>query len=162
MSQNEDAQRLAGEYFQRAYEKQMAGELDQAIELYQRSIETYPTAEAHTFLGWTYSFQGRLDEAIRECHKAIAIDPDFGNPYNDIGAYLIQKEQYEEAIPWLKRATRAKRYEARAYPHVNLARIWERKGKILDAIREYRNALAEAPGYAEAYKALKRLESRLN
>ena len=24
-----------------------------------------PTAEAHTFLGWTYSFQGRLDEATR-------------------------------------------------------------------------------------------------
>src|SRR5438093_1411996 len=37
----------------------MAGDLDAAIETYRRSIATCPTAEAHTFLGWTYSFQGR-------------------------------------------------------------------------------------------------------
>ena len=48
-----------------AYRHQMAGELDRAIALYQESIRVCPTAEAHTFLGWTYSFQGRLDEATR-------------------------------------------------------------------------------------------------
>ena len=46
-----------------AYRHQMAGELDRAVALYQESIRICPTAEAHTFLGWTYSFQGRLDEA---------------------------------------------------------------------------------------------------
>ena len=50
--------------FQQAYEFQMAGKYEQAIRLYQQSIAVYPTAEAHTFLGWTYSFQGRLDDAI--------------------------------------------------------------------------------------------------
>src|SRR2546430_7197875 len=54
-------------------------------DLYQQSIDVHPTAEAHTFLGWTLSFQGRLEEATRECLKAIEVDPDFGNPYNDIG-----------------------------------------------------------------------------
>ncbi|MGH7373481.1 MAG: hypothetical protein ACREJY_04585 [Candidatus Rokuibacteriota bacterium] len=34
-----------------AYGHQMEGELDRAIELYRRSIEVYPTPEAHTFLG---------------------------------------------------------------------------------------------------------------
>jgi len=63
-----------------AYRHQMAGELDRAVALYQESIRVCPTAEAHTFLGWTYSFQGRLDEATRECHLAIELDPDFGNP----------------------------------------------------------------------------------
>lgn len=162
MNETDEARQQAREFFQQAYEKQMSGELDQAVELYRRSIELYPTAEAHTFLGWTYSFMGRLDEAIQECHKAIMVDPDFGNPYNDIGAYLIQKGQLDEAIPWLQRAMKAKRYEARAYPHMNLGRVWEYKGKIREAMREYRNALAEAPQYTEAYKALKRLESRLN
>src|SRR5438034_7916223 len=80
----------ATEIWQEAYRHQMQGELDRAIELYRRSIEVCPTAEAHTFLGWTYSFQGRLDEATEECKRAIEVDPDFGNPYNDIGAYLIQ------------------------------------------------------------------------
>ncbi|MBI4487439.1 MAG: tetratricopeptide repeat protein, partial [Deltaproteobacteria bacterium] len=71
--------------FNDAYRCQREGELEEAIRLYQKSIAVYPTAEAHTFLGWTYSFQGHYEEAIEECKKAIALDPDFGNPYNDIG-----------------------------------------------------------------------------
>ena len=66
--------------FQQAYNYQMEGKLDEAVKLYQGSIETFPTAEAYTFLGWTYSFMGQLREAIEECHRAIATDPDFGNP----------------------------------------------------------------------------------
>jgi len=57
----------ATQIWQDAYRHQMKGELDRAIELYRRSIEVCPTAEAHTFLGWTYSFQGRLDEATEQC-----------------------------------------------------------------------------------------------
>ena len=79
----------AAEYWRRAFQAQMSGDLTAAIELYRRSIAACPTAEAHTFLGWTYSFQGRLEDAIEECQNAIAVDPSFGNPYNDIGAYLI-------------------------------------------------------------------------
>jgi hypothetical protein len=41
------------------YRHQMNGDLDAAVEHYRRSIEFYPTAEAHTFLGWAYSFQKR-------------------------------------------------------------------------------------------------------
>ena len=88
--------------WRQAYQQQMKGELDRAIELYQESIRICPTAEAHTFLGWTYSFQGRLDEATQECFRAIELDPDFGNPYNDIGVYLMQQGRLDEAIQWLE------------------------------------------------------------
>ena len=50
--------------FQQAYAHQVRKELEEAIRLYQESLSLCPTAEAHTFLGWAYSFQGRLDEAI--------------------------------------------------------------------------------------------------
>src|SRR5256886_13648900 len=71
----------------------MEGDYDRAVELYQSSLELHPTAEAHTFLGWTYHFQGRVEEAIAECKRAIELDPEFGNPYNDIGAYLIERSE---------------------------------------------------------------------
>jgi tetratricopeptide (TPR) repeat protein len=93
----------AWEVLQDAYQAQMEGDYDRAVELYQSSLELHPTAEAHTFLGWTYHFQGRIEEAIVECRRAIEIDPEFGNPYNDIGAYLIELGRFEEAIPWLPR-----------------------------------------------------------
>ncbi|MEZ4594693.1 MAG: tetratricopeptide repeat protein, partial [Chloroflexota bacterium] len=87
-------------FFEQAYRKQMDGELGDAIVLYKRSLTTYPTAEAYTFLGWTYSQMGRIEEAIAMCQLAIETDPSYGNPYNDIGAYLIDEEKWAEAIPW--------------------------------------------------------------
>jgi Tfp pilus assembly protein PilF len=55
--------------------------------------------------------------------RAIEIDPEFGNPYNDIGVYLMQRDRLDDAVPWLERAKLAKRYEPRQFPYMNLGRI---------------------------------------
>ncbi len=144
-------------YFKEGYRLQMNGDLEGAIAAYKRSIELYPTAEAHTFLGWAYSFQGRIDEAIKECETAIQIDPDFGNPYNDIGAYLIELGRYEEAVPWLKKAMGARRYEPRHFPHANLGRVLVKLGRAKEAMLEFRKALQLEPNYAVARRELARL-----
>jgi len=149
-------------FFQEGYRHQMSGDLDAAVESYRRSIELYPTAEAHTFLGWAYSFQGKIEEAIRECEVAIQIDPDFGNPYNDIGVYLMEKGEYEAAIPWLVKAMQAKRYEPRHYPHINMARVCAKKGKIDEAIAELRKALQFEANHLGARRELHRLIGMLN
>lgn len=152
----------AVELFRRAYSAQQEDDYERAIELYRRSIAAYPTAEAHTFLGWTYSFQERYDEAIEECLKAIQIDADFGNPYNDIGSYLLAKGDRYNCVRWFKRALAAPRYEARAFPHFNLGRVYEHRGRLLDAARHYGLALEETPDFAQAAKALRSLQARLN
>lgn len=148
--------------FQRGYEAQMSGRLDEAVELYRRSIAIHATAEAHTFLGWALSYLGRHEDAIAECKVAIALDPDFGNPYNDIGAYLIELGRPEDAVPWLERATRAPRYEPRHYPYFNLARVYVRQHKIREAIRELQAAVGLEPGYTLARRELHRLLGMLN
>jgi Tfp pilus assembly protein PilF len=152
---------LAEELFRKAYECQMQGELDLAVSLYKRSIDLHPTAEAHTFLGWTYRFQGKIDQAILECRKAIALDPEFGNPYNDIGAYLIEKGKFDEAIPWLEQATRAPRYEAYHYPWFNLGRVYYAKDMFNRARECWERALEIEPDYAPAQDALERLKRLL-
>jgi tetratricopeptide (TPR) repeat protein len=148
--------------FQSAYEAQMRGDLDEAVDLYKQSIEAFPTAEAHTFLGWTYSFMNLTDEAISECHRATEVDPDFGNPYNDIGAYLIEQGNLYSAIPWLQRAMTAPRYESYFYPHFNLGRVYESQGRAYDALREYKAAMDLNPKYALALRAFRRLQAKLN
>ncbi len=158
----EDRKRNAIQLLERAYREQMNGNLDEAIRLYQASVAYHPTAEAHTFLGWTYSFQGRLDDAIDECKKAIAVDPSFGNPYNDIGSYLIHKGQLDDAIPWLERAVTATRYEPRHYPHCNLGRIYRAKGLLNKAIEEFETALAIEPNYVFAQNELAEIRTQLN
>jgi tetratricopeptide (TPR) repeat protein len=134
--ENERAVRL----LQQAYERQRAGDLKEAIRLYKASIALRPTAEAHTYLGWTYSFMHRYQEAIRECEAAIRIDPDFGNPYNDIGSYLIHLGRLEEAIPWLEKAKAAPRYEPRHFPYLNLYRAYTKLNRPIDAQRELQQA----------------------
>ena len=159
---DDEAEHLAQEYFQQAYEHQMKGELGEAEALYKKSIGALPTAEAHTFLGWTYSFMGRLDDAIAECRRAIEIDPEFGNPYNDIGAYLIEQGQWEEAIPWLEKATRAQRYESYCFPHYNLGRVFEHKREWTKAMECYRRSLGHNPKYKLARVSLRRLQAMSN
>jgi Tfp pilus assembly protein PilF len=148
--------------FQEAYQAQMDGDYDRAIELYQDSLALHPTAEAHTFLGWTFHFQGKIDEAIDECKRAIAVDPDFGNPYNDIGAYLIQLHRYDEAIPWLERAIAAKRYEPRHFPYYNLGRAYLAKGSFNRARDLFLQSLEIEPRYTLARQSLEKLRRMLN
>jgi Tfp pilus assembly protein PilF len=153
---------VAWNLFQQAYEAQMKGRLEEAVQMYKQSLEAFPTAEAYTFLGWTYSFMGHLNEAIEECQRAITLDPDFGNPYNDIGAYLIELNQLDEAIPWFEKAMEAKRYESPAFPHMNLGRVYERKGQWDEAIESYKQAVTLNPDYIQAKKAMMRLITLLN
>ena len=153
---------LAQRFFEQAFEKQKRGELHEAEQLYKKSIESFPTADAHTYLGWTYNMMGRVDEAIAECHKAIQIDPEFGNPYNDIGAYLLQKGQIDEAIPWLWRALEAPRYESYCYPHMNLGRAYEAKRQWALSKDHFRKALEQNPDYTPARQGLARLRAMFN
>ena len=154
----EEARRL----FEQAYSAQIDGRLDEATELYKRSIASWPTAEAHTFLGWVYSMQRRWDAAIDECHLAIAVDPDFGNPYNDIGAYLIELGRMDEAISWLERAKHAVRYEPRHFPHQNLSRIHTARHDIVVAARELRRVVEIEPRHTGAHRELHRLLGLMN
>ena len=157
-----DAKLSALAWFRKAYEAQMRNELDEAVELSKKSIDAYPTAEAHTFLGWTYSFKGLTDEAIEECLEAIKVDPDFGNPYNDIGAYLIEQGNLHAAVTWLERAMSAPRYECYFYPHYNLGRVFEKLGRNREALREYKQAVDLNPGYAIALRDFRRLQGKFN
>ena len=140
----------------------MEGELNRAAELYKLSLKLFPTAEAHTFLGWTYHFQGKVEDAIAECRRAIEIDPEFGNPYNDIGAYLIDLKRYDEAIPWLERAIAAPRYDPRHFPYFNLGRAYLAKGLLNRAREALRTSLDIEPDYTLARQALENLRRMVN
>ena len=122
-----------------------SNDIDQAIELYKESIAFYPTADAHTYLGWMYSFQGRIEEAIEECNQAIEVDEDFGNPYNDIGCYLLQIGEEDESVEWFQKAKKASRYDPRHFPFLNMGRIYLKRGAMGKALGEFHRALRFAP-----------------
>ena len=150
------------DYFNKAFKLQSEGLLEEAIENYNLSIELFPTPEAYTFLGWTYSLLGDYEKGIEECKNAIEIDPDYGNPYNDIGAYLLAQRKVEEAIPYIEMALNSKRYDAYHFAHLNLGRAFEMKGLWFEAVEEYRKAKELAPDYLAAMQNFNRLQGLLN
>src|SRR6516165_9975260 len=154
---NGESVQAAWDLLKEAYQYQMGCDFEMAVELYKRSLDLHPTAEAYTFLGWAYHFQGRIEEAIAECKKAIQIDPEFGNPYNDIGAYLIEKGEHNEALPWLERALQSRRYESYNYPHYNLGRVYMAKEMYGKAREHFEQALKLCPDYGVAREALEKV-----
>src|ERR1700739_1507266 len=147
----------AWEVLQDAYQAQMEGDYDRAVELYQSSLDLYPTAEAHTFLGWTYHFQGKLEDAIAECKRANTLYPRF-----DIGAYMSEMGRFKEAIPWMERAIEARRYEPRHFPHYNLGRAYLGVEMYARAMRCFQEALQVEPRYSAARQALESLRRMVN
>lgn len=145
---------LAAGYLQLGNLLHRFGQFEQAAEAFRASIAALPTAEGHTFLGWSLSYLGRIEEAIRECEIAIGLDPDFGNPYNDIGVYLIALGRSAESPPWFEKAIAAKRYCCYQFPHANLGRVLLESGRIDEARRSFERALTYDPAYLPALAGL--------
>ncbi|MBI3917905.1 MAG: tetratricopeptide repeat protein [Betaproteobacteria bacterium] len=141
-------------HWQAGYLLHTMGDYPRAVESFRSSIAARPTAEAHTFLGWSLSHLGRIDDAIAQCRMAIQIDPEFGNPYNDIGVYFMALGRSAEAMPWFEKAIAAKRYCCYQFPYFNLGRVLLEQGKLREALRSFERALEFDPYYLPALQAL--------
>lgn len=136
------------------------GEVAEAIKCFKKSVELEPTPEGYTHWAWMLSFNGELDQAIELCKTAIGLDPEFGNPYNDIGTYYMKKGELGNAIPWLERAKQCKHYEPRQFPYLNLGRIYLSQGMFLKALREFEGALEYDPENTELRTVIARIRQQ--
>jgi Tfp pilus assembly protein PilF len=137
-----------------------AGEVELASYLYAHSLEWAETVEARLGLAFSYAYAGRLERAVEECRKAVAADPEDGRPSNDLGVYLMQLGEDDDAVPFLKRAVAAARNPERHHPHYNLGRIYERRRDYPAALESYQAALKEDPDFEAARKALERVRHK--
>jgi tetratricopeptide (TPR) repeat protein len=146
---NSFVERRANQLLQSGLDFAQCGETSRARDEFRASAGLVPTAEALTFWGWMEFHLGRAKEAIKLCRKAIAVDPDFGNPYNDIGSYLVSLGRSEEAVEWFHKAIESKRYESRQFPHVNLGKIYLEKNQYRKALAHFEAARKIRPSDRE-------------
>lgn len=149
-------------YFRMGYYHQIEGDLHAAAECYIQSIEASPNPEAHAFLGWVLGLMGEVDHAIEECKKALKLDPEFGNAWNDIGAYLTEKRELDKAIPYLKKACKAKNYDNPEYPHYNLARIYLQKEMLISAQKALCKSVRINPKFGPARRLLEQIDRKIH
>ena len=148
----------AGKLCEIGLEQMQSGMIELAMETFEESIRSCPTADGYTYRAWARSAQGRFNEAIGDCRRAIRLDPDFGNPYNDMGVYLMQLGRLEEAAVWLEQAKSAKRYQSRHFPYLNLGHIYMVRGEQNQAFMEYMKVLEMDPHNPIAKRAISEME----
>ncbi len=159
---DELAVRRAQKYLLQGLQAVSLGDFESARNCFKASAETHATADAITYWGWMEHHLGNTQLAIDLCKKAIEVDPDFGNPYNDIGSYLVSLGRQDEAIPWLEKAKVAKRYEPRQFPHINLGNIYLSKNMPAGALKEFEAAFQINPSDHSLAALVARLRGTIN
>lgn len=110
------------------------------------------SADGFNNLGFALQEQGRLDEAIEACAKAIALKPDHADAYNNMGNALRKQGRLDQAAKAYGTALKLKPEHAGA--HYNLGSIFQEQGSRDEAIAAYRAALAVKPDFVEALNNL--------
>ncbi len=135
---------------------------ENALLCFKQASQLHETAEAITLIGWAYSYLNDIEKAKSYCRKAIKIDPDYGNPYNDLGSYLYSQERFKEAIKWFELAKHTKYYTNREFPYINLGKVYLSQNKFTKALREFKKALELVPNNKNIASTIKTIEGHIN
>jgi tetratricopeptide (TPR) repeat protein len=109
----------------------------QARALYQQLLARVPDhADAHVNLGRLLHEAGRLSEARTHYRVALALRPDDATAAYNLAVALGDEGRTAEAVSWYHVALAADPRLAEA--HYNLARLHERRGQALLALRHFK------------------------
>jgi len=95
----------AENYRTKGYEAQQRGDIDTAIEWYQKAASIKPEyASPHNDLGILFETKGWLDRAEAEYEKALTLDPNYKEVYTNLALLYERKGELEKAaFYWMKR-----------------------------------------------------------
>jgi adenylate cyclase len=134
----------------RALEAGVNGQPDVVRQNLTALVKAYPQDErAHTLLGGFYFGRQEWQAAIDEYHKATAINPEFSQPYNQLGYALRFLEKYDEAEQAFKNYV--KLIPGEPNPYDSYAELLMKRGRFTDSIAQYRKALAHNPNFVASY-----------
>jgi hypothetical protein len=102
------------------------GNMGAATNSFRAACHFNPSAAAYTFMAWMQRLAGAdRSECVRECARAIFLDNDYGNPWNDVACELWDAGDTSLAARFFQRAKACSRYEVGAghLPYLNLAKL---------------------------------------
>jgi Flp pilus assembly protein TadD len=136
--------------FQQAYGAHVAGQLEQAKELYLRVLKSRPAdMETLYLLGTAYSQTEQFEEAERYLGQALKLRPKHAEALNNMGLTLKGMRKPADALVFYRRALALKPVYVDALSNVGNA--LEYMGELDEAEVSLRKALALDPDHADAH-----------
>ena len=143
------------EYFRKSIDLMSAGDADAAEFLLLQSLEIEETELKYTCLGWLHgNLQGRTMPAVRAFVKALRMNREYGDAYNECGALLLRVGRDRRAIQCFTRALKAQTCSKRHFALYNLALIYAEKNRPERSRRYLNLALKLKPDFQEAREFL--------
>lgn len=137
-----------------------SGDSAGAYELAQRAWARFPkSAQVAAWLGFQLQFAGRYDEAIDLLRKAIDLDASFPVSVQLLGETYLKKENYTEAVVWLRRASDKMPLDADTL--LSLSRALSETGETTAAMEVLQQAARAAPRDSRVHLQLSRLYFRM-
>jgi tetratricopeptide (TPR) repeat protein len=119
-----------------------------SISLWNHTIvSTSENAIAHTNLAEAFFKKGKMDDAIEQSRKALALDPLQSVAHSAMGLAFLQKRQLDEATAHLQKAVELTPASGN---HSNLAVALMQMGRIDEAVAHYIRALELNPDAVDA------------
>lgn len=125
------------------------GKHDIAVELISKAIGIRPHASMYFNLGNALQAQGKLDEAVANYQKALALNLDFAEVHYNLGLALQTRGNLDAAIASYHKALLLNPGYVKA--HYNLAIVHQAQGNLDAATESYRKTISMNPGFAEAH-----------
>jgi tetratricopeptide (TPR) repeat protein len=123
------------------------------VSFWQDVIKKSPSkTRGRVNLGYSYSKQGRFEEAIREFQTAIRLDPYDYQLYNNLGVAYKGQGRFNEAILEFQNAMRLKPDDGLTY--YNLGNVFREQGDYEKAIQHYLVAVRFEPDIAVIHNNL--------
>ncbi|MFC1578581.1 tetratricopeptide repeat protein [Thermodesulfobacteriota bacterium] len=128
--------------------------LGKAFKLSQKAISLDEKQDfPHILIGNIYLLNRKYDLAIKECKRAIALNPNSANGYSQLGLSLSYSGRTEEGIESIKKGMRLSPFQ-HSWNYWNLAIAYREADRYEESIAEYRKALKLRPNNILAYMAM--------
>ena len=120
----------------------------------QDRLNTHDKAATYDNRGVLLNMMGEVDRAEADFKSAIALEPGLGDPHVNLGAMLIRKKQFSEAIVQIDKGLAL----GMSFPqigHYNRALAWDYLGRYPQAYADYKKTLDYDPSFKLASDRLK-------
>jgi predicted O-linked N-acetylglucosamine transferase (SPINDLY family) len=131
---------------------QQAGQGARAVELIGSAIRLAPSAFMHFNRGTALLSLRRLDDALSDFRRAVAIMPAMAQAHASLAQLYQHLGRQGEAVASCQQALRHQPDQLIA--HLTLGRIYREQGKLAEAEAAFRQGLSHAPGTIELLAGL--------